>query len=401
MMHIFINGLGASAGGGLTYLRNVLFDLALRKDVRATVALGAETSLDLDLPKNVEVICIPSKTGAARRFWFEQTQLPEMIRRCGADVLVSAGNFSLRKSPVPQILLSRNSLYTSPDFSRDLISRGELRMWLDTRLKAMLAKNSVSWANCTVAPSYAFAEELSKWSGSPVVAIHHGFDHERFFANQSPLSEDFRARLACAPGTVRIVLVSHYNYYRNFETVLRAIALMKRHSQFPRLRLFLTCELRKEKTSGAYNPQSAARLTEELDIHSQVVELGAVPYEQLHHLYKQCDLFVSAAYTETFAHPLVEAMASGVPVVASDLNVHREICGEAASYFPRFSPPQLAGRLAQLASDPEVRHSMGALGREQSLRYSWKTHVTEILALANELAGKEAVQRPRAAVSAA
>jgi len=45
------------------------------------------------------------------------------------------------------------------------------------------------------------------------------------------------------------------------------------------------------------------------------------------------------AYAETFAHPLVEAMASGLPVIASDLAVHREICGGGRGcIFPRFAP---------------------------------------------------------------
>jgi hypothetical protein len=51
---------------------------------------------------------------------------------------------------------------------------------------------------------------------------------------------------------------------------------------------------------------------------------------------------VTPAYAESFAHPLIESMSSGLPVVASDLPVHREICGDAAIYFPRFSPDALA-----------------------------------------------------------
>ena len=62
------------------------------------------------------------------------------------------------------------------------------------------------------------------------------------------------------------------------------------------------------------------------------------------------DVYVSAAYTETFAHPLVEAMASGIPVVASDIPVHREICADAAKYFPTFSAQALAQVTAQVLS---------------------------------------------------
>src|SRR3954452_5763595 len=207
MMHIFINGMGASAGGGLTYLRNVLPHLANREDVRATVVVSSESRIEGSA--RVDVVRMSSRGGTARRFWFEQSEIPKMIRACGASVLISAGNFALRKSPVPQILLSRNSLYTSADFSSDLISRREFRMWLDTRIKAVFAKRSISWAERTVAPSQAFAGELRRWTGKPVTAIHHGFDNERFLQGQSPLPEELRAKLSSPPGVLRIALVSH------------------------------------------------------------------------------------------------------------------------------------------------------------------------------------------------
>ncbi|HEY4053582.1 MAG TPA: glycosyltransferase family 1 protein [Terriglobales bacterium] len=402
MMHIFLNGMGASAGGGLTYLRNVLPHLSRMQNVRTTALVSPEFKAGSECRENVELLRLPFPGGSARRFWFEQTALPKVIRRCQADILISAGNFALRRSPVPQILLSRNSLYTSADFSRDIIRRGEYRMWLDTRLKGALAKKSIHWAGCTVAPSEAFAGDLQRWSGKPVRAIHHGFDHELFFASRDPLPEEIRQKLECPTRTLRILLVSHYNYYRNIETVLRAIAVLAGEPGAPPVRLFLTCDLRKEKTPGAYDPQSAARLIDELGIREQVVELGSVPYEHLHHVYKFCDLFVTAAYTETFAHPVVEAMASGLPVIASDLPVHREICGDAAAYFSRFSADELVAQLSRLAAKPDERRLMASSGLDRSHLYSWEIHVAQLLTLAQELLGEVSHRQPQSrAVSAA
>ncbi len=187
-MHLFLSGLSASAGGGLTYLRNVLPHLSARPGVQVTAAVGPQLRRELAGLPRVSLPEINLPAGALRRFWQEQTTLSTTIRQSGAEVLVSVGNFALRRSPVPQVLLSRNSLYTSTDFLRDVRRRGEYGLWLDTRIKGSLARRSIAWADATVAPTEAFAQELRQWTGHNVVSIHHGFDPEAFFRDQTPLA---------------------------------------------------------------------------------------------------------------------------------------------------------------------------------------------------------------------
>lgn len=382
-MHLFVNSLAASAGGGLTYTRNVIPHLAANPEVRVTAAVAPGLREELrDFP-NIDLVEL--EVPLARRFWYEQTSLPGLIRRSGADVLLSTGNFALRNSPVPQILLSRNSVYTSADFSRDLLSRHEYRAWLDLRFRSVLAKRSVHWADATVAPSEAFAAELKRWTGVPVTAIYHGFDCTAFASDSTPLADDVEAKLRAADGSLRILFVSHYNYYRNFETLIGALPTLRNELAGRPVRLLLTCQLAAGKNPGAYQPESAAQLVKQLGVSDGIVELGTIPYPQLHHLYARADLYVTAAYTETFAHPLVEAMSSGLPIVASDIAVHREICGDAGAYFPRFSAENLAKTVAQVATSPERARRMAAAGLARAQSFSWKTHVERILELCCKL----------------
>ncbi len=383
MMHLFINALAASAGGGLTYIRNVIPHLAAASGVRVTVALSPSLAEEFQRFPNVD--CVALEVSGVRRFWFEQSELPGMIRRCGADVLLSTGNFALRKSPVPQILLSRNSIYTSDDFYRDLLLRHEYKAWVDTHLRAAFAKRSIAWADITVAPSEAFAAELKRWTGKSVLAVHHGFDREEFTRDAGPLAGEVEEALGAAENSLKLLFVSHYNYYRNFETLIRALPLLRERLAGHPVRLLLTCRLAAGANPGAYDPHGAASLVKELGVKDVVIQLGAIPYGQLHQVYRRADIYVTSAYTETFAHPLVEAMASGLPVVASDLAVHREICGEAAVYFPRFSPDALAERVVQLAGSPETVRRMVALGQKRAGEFSWEAHVSSILRLARGL----------------
>src|SRR6266403_1205481 len=127
-MRLFIHALGASAGGGLTYLRNVVPHLAARPDIDVTVLAGKAAGAAIRSASNVQVLASGrEEQGPLSRFLWEQREIPRLIQKTGADLLLSAGNFALWNSPLPQILLSRNSLYTSADFSRDLRRRGDYR----------------------------------------------------------------------------------------------------------------------------------------------------------------------------------------------------------------------------------------------------------------------------------
>ena len=393
MIRLFINALAASAGGGITYIKNVVPELAARADVHTTVLVAESLRQQLPKSENVVVLDHEMPSGTLARFWQEQRRLPDLIRASRADVLVSAGNFALRKSPVPQILLSRNSLYTSRDFYADLRHRGEYRMLAETKIKGALAKASVGWADATVAPSQSFANELTKWTGKPVQAIYHGFDRRKFVDNAKPLPSAVEEKLARAGDALKLLFVSHYNYYRNFETLFRALPLIRDRLAPRPVKLFVTCKLQPGENPGAYRTEAAAALIEQLGISENLVQLGAVPYESLGNLYRACDVYVTPAYTETFAHPLVEAMACGRPVVAADIPVHREIAGSAGVFFSTFSPESIADNVLGVALGPRnTSPQLAATRVKRSKEFSWAKHVEELLAVATKVSsGSELV----------
>jgi glycosyltransferase involved in cell wall biosynthesis len=386
MIRLFINGLAASAGGGLTYLRNVIPELA-KRDVATSVLLNPELRREFEEDQKVSFVEATAPVNSVRRFWFEQTELPGLLRNAGAQVLISAGNFALLKSPVPQILLSRNSLYTSSDFLRDLLARRDYAIWADTKVKAVLAGQSIRRADLTIAPSEAFARDLSAWAGKEVLALHHGFNAEVFNSDATPLPAEVQAQLAEGADALRLLFVSHYNYYRNFETLFRAIPIVRKFLPSKKIKLYLTCRLNSRANPGAYKAEQASSLAATLRGDREIVELGMTPYGSLHHLYRACHIYVTPAYAESFAHPLVEAMSSGLPVVASDLPVHREICGSAALYFDRFSAEELAKRVVELSTDEELATKLSRSGVARARDFSWETHVTRLVELAMQLAG--------------
>lgn len=398
-MHILFNTFAASSGSGLTYVRNVSAALARRadptfNDVRATFLVGPELAGEFKASANVAFEEMREPQSAARRFYWEQSAIPKTIRRLGAEVLVSAGNFALRRSPVPQILLSGNSLYTSDDYRRDLLQRREYRLWADNGIRSFLAARSTAWADATIAPSEAFAQDLREWTGNPrVQAIYHGFNREVFFAENAPVPEIVQKGMRDTEGCLRLLFVSHFNYFRNFETLFRGLSLLRARLPAKNAKLLLTTRLRSADNPGDFRAETAAALVGELGLSEHVVELGAIPYSQLQHLYRACDLYVTASYAETFAHPVVEAMASGVPIVASDLAVHREVARDAAVYFPRFSAEGFARQVQSIINAPESAGDMARKGEARARDFSWDQHLEQMVCVARTLLERDALRQ--------
>ena len=222
-----------------------------------------------------------------------------------------------------------------------------------------------------------------------MISLHHGFEPEAFTRDATPLPSDVEKQLEQGKDALRLLFVSHYNYYRNFETLIRAIPILSGHLKGKKVKLFLTCRLNSDENPGKYRAESAASLAADLRRRGHIVELGTISYRSLHHLYRACDIYVTAAYAESFAHPLIEAMSSALPVVASDLPVHREICADAGIYFPRFSPEALAERVLQIEASPILAQRLAHNGLRRARDFSWSEHVGTLVSLAKQLARAE------------
>ncbi len=99
--------------------------------------------------------------------------------------------------------------------------------------------------------------------------------------------------------------------------------------------------------------------------------LGYVPTAELPLLYNLATVFAYVSFYEGFGLPPLEAMACGVPVLASAIAAHREVCGEAALYVDPHDEEAIAHALRQLLEDDALRDDAVASGLERARRFSW------------------------------
>lgn len=390
MSRILINALASTAGGGITYLRNVLPRLERRDKANHYFVLTPSEGMNGQTYfESGRVIIEPVMTrgGAIGRMLWEQTRLHNFIKSRQIDALVSLGNFALFGSRVPQILFNRNDLYFSPEFERDLISRKLYGALVGHRVKSLIARASIKRAEINVTPTAAFADRIRAHdglSGASFEALHFGFDADTFTACEEPLPERQSARLKLNESRPRLLFVSHYNYYRNFETLIRALPIVKQRiaeTSGKKVSLALTTDIKRGAVYGGYDATAASDLIDELGLREDIAMLGEVDYAKLRQVYRACDLFVYPSYADSFGHTLLEAMASGLPVVSSDCEVHREICGDAALYFDTFNEKDLAEKCVSMVLDCDLRAKSIERGLERSTMFSWDAHVIRLVEL--------------------
>jgi glycosyltransferase involved in cell wall biosynthesis len=397
MITVLLNALASTAGGGVTYLRNVLPRLSKCDDsYRFFVLVPAERLSDYSRfsGERLSIETVQTANKLVGRLFWEQTSLRAYIKSRKIDVLISLGNFALFASPVPQILFNRNDLYFSPYFAKDLKARGLYSELIGHRLKTFLARASVNQADINITPTRAFADHISNAirSNKPrFEVLLFGFDLDGFTANKEPLASEQTAKLNLNENCYRILYVSHYNYFRNFETLIRALPIIKdeiRRKEAKDIQLVLTTDIRRGAVYGGYDSTQAATLIEKLGVDGNIAMLGNVPYDKLHQVYRLCDLFVCPSYAESFSHPLVEAMAMGLPMIAANLDVHREVCGETAVYFDVFNERQLAERCVDVLRNKWLKENLVRTGAERIRQFSWDQHLRGLITLIERAAVK-------------
>lgn len=122
-----------------------------------------------------------------------------------------------------------------------------------------------------------------------------------------------------------------------------------------------------------------------------VVCLGGVPDGDMPLFYNAADVLVHPSLAEGFGLPLLEAMASGLPVVSSCRGAMPEVAGDAALLVDPRQPEEIAAAVARLLSDEDLRVRLGRLGQERARGFTWDRTARETVAVYASVAGREAV----------
>jgi len=107
-------------------------------------------------------------------------------------------------------------------------------------------------------------------------------------------------------------------------------------------------------------------------LEDRVVATGYVPDEDMPGLYQGAEVFCYPSLYEGFGFPILEAMASGVPVAASETTSCPEVGGPAALYFDPLRVESIAESISRILTSPELRSKQIEVGSVWVRRFSWE-----------------------------
>lgn len=374
---ILVDGSMARSGGGFTYLVNILPQLcAMSPGDRVRVLLRSERLANSlrSLP-NLEVDVLPD-AGWRERLRFTYHVLPRLMKAWRPDLYFSAGESAPLRAACPMIASFRNPIiYTDLDLGCSWKQRLRLRLLRE-----------VSRVSARVCDRIMFvSEDSAGWIGDSVGVpvrkrrvVHHGIDAAAWARPEHELSSTQRQSYILSVSSI----YSHKNFVRLIEAYA---ALGRRRDHLPDLVILGDVQ------HPAYLAQmERARAAAGEELAERIHFVGEVPYAEVKAYYAGADLFVFPSYLESFGHPLLEAMATGVPTVAADIPVFREIGGEAAFYADPHKADALAGAMEEALFLPRAREVLIKRGRERVRSFGWDTTARRLLSLFDEVLAERA-----------
>lgn len=221
----------------------------------------------------------------------------------------------------------------------------------------------------TYCPSNAIRAELDDNGFRNTRIWSRGVDMSRF--SPSRRTADMRSRFGAGPNTVVVAYVGRIAAEKGLAV---AAAAMRRLEGEKSIRFVVVGEGPYESRLRSLSPRDA-------------VFTGRLSGDALSEAYASADLFVFPSTTDTFGQVLLEAMASGLPIVAADAGPTREVLGDAAgALVPPGDDVSLAAEIRRLATNPAERARMAAAALRAASERSWISVFDDLVRDYNEIA---------------
>jgi glycosyltransferase involved in cell wall biosynthesis len=369
-----------------TYIRNLIHTLATvdQHNQYVLVTSAADSTLLGGLPPQFEIATYNADdTGA-----IQQVSFPSFLHRFSADV------YHIPLNRVPFFML-KPYVVTIHDIANLLFDQ---ESGVKMNLRRYVFRRGLLRAAKVMAVSAATRRDVVNTLGVPSerVRLVYSAPAPEFFRHGR--AADARAAGPRTEERERLRILERYQIQypfllyagnirpqKNIPRLVEAFAVVRNelasHSQYADLRLIIIGD------QIARNPAVRRAV-----IHSRVENcarfLGFVPFDTLRIFYECAAAFVFPSLYEGFGLAPLEAMASGTPVVASNVSSLPEAVGDAAVLVNPENVFDIARGIREVLLDDDLRRRLILKGKEQAARFSWERTAREVIEVYEEAARK-------------
>lgn len=355
--------LGLEHAGSGRYIQNLVRELnKIDRQNEYVLFVRRNTPLDGISSNNVKFIISEAHHYSLK----EQVLLPYLIHRQKIDLM----HFPQFNVP---ILYFGNYVVTIHDLIKNYsrgtatTTRNPLFYWLKYLGYLLVFWFAVKKAKKIIVPSKTVALQLEKaYKINPkkVKVTYEGIENKLLESNK--INEEKITQKYSLDEPFLLYVGSVYPH-KNIDNLIKAV-------KKTRIRLLVVC-------ARSVFWERLKKQIKNLKAEKLVELLGFVPDEDLAVLYKKARAFVFPSLAEGFGLPGLEAMAAGLPVLASNIPVFKEVYQDGALYFNPQDPEDMATKIKQLLRDRQLEIKLKNKGLEISQKYSWEKMAKETLNL--------------------
>jgi len=197
------------------------------------------------------------------------------------------------------------------------------------------------------------------WAEKKIEVIYNGVD-ERFFEKaKAEICDRFKKELGNY-----VLYVGNVKPHKNIEVLLGAMKKLKG------IKLVI---------AGGFPNKKILNIIKKEELEGKVLFMGFLSFDELSALYESSQVFVFPSLYEGFGLPPLEAMAKGIPVVASSAPSMPEILKNGAIYFNPHSEDSLLEGMISVMENKDLRESIITEGRKVAQSYKWSESARKIL----------------------
>ncbi len=345
-----------------TYVRNLLRHLSRIDATTEYVVLCRPADCDIveELGENFRAVAEPSPAYSIR----EQITIPMDLRRERVDLFHAPHYVLPPLTPCRSIVTIHDCIHLRfPQYLPNRLGYAYARssLWIAAHRSARI-----------LTVSEASKRDILRYFRVPerkIAVIHNAID-ERF--GEIPTAEETeRVQERYQLNEPFVLYAGNIKPHKNLERLIEAFFALRHRGGFEDVKLLIIGdEISKYAT--------LRRAVHRYKLHKHVRFFGFVPDRTLAILYRLAKVFVFPSLYEGFGLPPLEAMASGTPVITSNVSSLPEVVGDAALLIDPYEPDALADAMGRVLTDTALQEDLRRRGYARVREFSWERSVARV-----------------------